>query len=157
MPGADRTVTFWALPVFILLVFSASMFGAIFTPGAWYTQLTKPALTPPGWIFTPVWLVLYGMIALAGWLVWKKGPGLKHPALLAWAGQLVLNALWSWLFFGLQNPALALADIVILLLCIIFFICYAYPLSRAAAILFVPYALWVGFAACLNLGIVLLN
>ncbi len=157
MPKAHRLTAGWALLGFILLVFLTSIFGAIFKPGAWYAQLAKPALTPPGWVFTPAWLLLYLMIALAGWLVWKNGPGLKHAALLCWAGQLLLNALWSWVFFGLQNPALAFADIVVLLIIIVSFIRFAYPISRSAALLFIPYALWVGFAVYLNLGIVLLN
>lgn len=146
-----------ALIIFLILVILASMFGAAFRPGPWYDELIKPALNPPGWIFTPVWLTLYLMIAVSGWLIWKKTRSLKNPAMLCWGIQLVVNALWSWLFFGLQRPGLALFDIIILLIIIIGFIRYAWPVSRAASMLFVPYALWVGFAAYLNLGIIVLN
>lgn len=145
------------LLVILSLVAATSSFGALFPPGPWYQELTKPALTPPGWVFTPVWLTLYLMIALAGWLVWRKAPSPWHTAVVLWAAQLVLNAIWSWIFFGLQSPELALVDICLLLLLILGFILYAYPLSRSAALLFLPYAAWVGLAAYLNLGIVWLN
>ncbi len=143
--------------IILVLVLLTSSFGAIFQPGPWYWDLTQPALTPPSWIFTPVWLILYLMIAVAGWLTWRKVASLKHPAVICWGAQLVLNALWSWFFFGLENPELALIDILCLFLLILAFIKYALPVARAAALLFVPYALWVGFAAYLNLGIVVLN
>jgi translocator protein len=146
-----------SLIVFLILVVLTSMFGAIFRPGPWYDELIKPALTPPGWIFTPVWLTLYLMIAVAGWFLWKKEPYVKNPALICWGAQLIVNALWSWLFFGLQRPGLALIDIAVLLVLIISFIRLAWPISRTSSLLFIPYALWVGFAAYLNLGLVVLN
>ena len=146
-----------AFIVILALVVLTSLFGAIFTPGAWYAELEKPALTPPGWVFTPVWLVLYLMIAISGWLVWIRTATLKHPAVMLWGAQLILNALWSFLFFGLENPAAAFVDILALLVLIILFIIYSFPVSRTASLLFIPYALWVAFAAYLNLGIVLLN
>jgi len=143
--------------IFLALVLITSSFGAIFRPGPWYDELIKPALTPPGWIFTPVWLTLYLMIAIAGWLVWQKNRSIKNPAIVCWGCQIVLNALWSWLFFGLQSPALALVNIFLLLILILAFIRFSWPVSRSASILFMPYALWVAFATYLNLGIVLLN
>lgn len=143
--------------VFLMLVLITSIFGAFFRPGPWYEELVKPALTPPGWLFSPVWITLYVMIAIAGWLVWKRTELLKHPALLCWGGQLLANALWSWLFFGMESPGLAFADIVVLLSLICGFVYYAYPVSKISSILFVPYALWVFFAAYLNLGIIFLN
>ena len=149
--------TFGSLFLALILVGLTSSFGALFRPGPWYQALDKPAFTPPGWVFSPVWGALYLMIAAAGWLVWRSVRRPAHPALLAWAGQLVANALWSWIFFGLKNPGLALLDILVLLGLILAFTAYAYPVSRGASLLFVLYALWVGFAAYLNLGIVLLN
>lgn len=143
--------------IFLTLVIITSSLGTIFRPGPWYDELVKPALTPPGWIFTPVWLTLYLMIAIAGWIAWQKTSSIRHPAVVCWGCQLVLNAMWSWLFFGLQSPVLALLDIFLLLLLILAFIMFSWQVSRAASILFMPYALWVGFAAYLNLGIVLLN
>jgi tryptophan-rich sensory protein len=143
--------------IILFLVVLAASFGAVFRPGPWYEALNKPAFTPPGWIFSPVWAALYLMIAVAGWLAWRNAADRKHPAIVLWASQLALNALWSWIFFGLENPGLALLDIVVLLLLILAFAGCAFPVSRSASLLFVPYALWVGFAAYLNLGIVLLN
>ena len=146
-----------SLVIFIILVILTSMFGAVFRPGPWYDELIKPVLTPPGWVFSPAWLTLYLMIAVAGWLLWKKTGSLRNPAMICWGAQLVVNALWSWLFFGLQRPGLAFMNITILLCLIVAFILYAWPLNRASSYLFVPYALWVCFAAYLNLGIVILN
>ncbi|MFP4084651.1 MAG: TspO/MBR family protein [Desulfonatronovibrio sp.] len=143
--------------LFLVLVLAASAFGSVFRPGSWYDELVKPALTPPGWIFPPVWITLYVMIAIAGWLAWKRAGTLKHPALLCWGGQLFANALWSWFFFGIESPELAFADIVVLFSMICGFIYYAYPISKSSSILFIPYVLWVFFAAYLNLGIIFLN
>jgi translocator protein len=146
-----------SLLIFPALVILASMFGAAFRPGPWYDELIKPALNPPGWIFTPVWLTLYLMIAVAGWLVWKKVRSIKNPVMILWGAQLVFNALWSWIFFGLERPGLAFADILIIFVLIAGFIRYAWPISRPASLLFMPYFLWVAFASYLNLGIVILN
>lgn len=146
-----------SLLIFLVLVILTSSFGAVFRPGPWYDELIKPALTPPGWIFTPVWLTLYLMIAIAGWLAWKKVRSISSPVMILWGAQLVFNALWSWIFFGLERPGLAFADIMILLVLIAGFIRYARPVSRAASLLFMPYFLWVAFASYLNLGIVILN
>ena len=143
--------------VFLALVAAASAFGGQFMPGPWYEELNKSSLTPPGWVFGPVWLVLYVMIAISGWLVWRNVLNPKHPAVICWGGQLILNAMWTWIFFGLQNPGLAQADILFLLAFILAFILYSYPVSRAASALFIPYGLWVGLASYLNLMIILLN
>lgn len=143
--------------IFLIIVLISSSFGAVFRPGPWYDELIKPALNPPGWIFTPVWIILYLMIAISGWLLWKKCRSLKNPAVIFWAIQMILNALWSWIFFGLEMPFLSFINISLLLVFILFYIFHTYPLSRAASLLFVPYALWVGFASYLNLGIVILN
>lgn len=143
--------------VFLLLVAAAAMSGAVFRPEAWYDDLLKPALTPPGWLFTPVWLILYVMIARAGHLVWKRAGLSAGRELAVWGLQLASNALWSWLFFGIQRPLWALLDLSVLLGLIIWFIKLSRRLSRRASWLFVPYALWAGFAFYLNLGIVILN
>ncbi len=147
----------FSFAVFLILVSLTSFFGVFFRPGPWYDDLVKPALTPPGWVFSPVWITLYIMIASAGWLVWKKVRSLTHPAVICWGGQLVVNAVWSWLFFGLERPELAFIDITVLLILIACFIRYSYSISRVSSVLFLPYFIWVGFAAYLNLGIVLLN
>ena len=145
-----------ALLVFIVLVAAAALTGAQFEPGAWYSQLAKPAWTPPDELFAPVWSALYLAIALAGWRVWRVARGLP-ASLQLWGVQLVLNMLWSWLFFGLHRPRLALLDIVLLLLSIVAFIATAQRHSIVASWLFVPYMAWVAFATALNVAIVRLN
>jgi tryptophan-rich sensory protein len=144
-----------SLAVFVALVAAAAFTGAQFEPGAWYEALEKPQWTPPGWLFAPVWTLLYIAIAFAGWLTWRQRATPVTPASILWFLQLLLNASWSWVFFGLREPTFALVNIVILLTIIVAFIVAAE--SRVAAVLFVPYALWVGFATALNLQIVRLN
>lgn len=145
-----------ALLVFLALVAGAAAVGAQFQPGAWYAALAKPDWTPPNWLFAPVWTALYVAIATSGWLVWRRTPRVGAPLAL-WAAQLVLNAAWSWLFFGLHRPGLAVADIVVLLAAIAGFIVASRRVSPAAAALFVPYLLWVAFATALNVAIWRLN
>ena len=144
------------LLVFLAVTFGAAAFGAQFMPGPWYADLVKPAWTPPNWIFGPVWTVLYVMIALSAWLVWRERPRFGLPLGL-WVAQLGLNTIWSWLFFGLERPGMAAIDIVVLLGTIVA-TAYAFAhVSRIAALLLLPYALWVGFASALNLAIWRLN
>lgn len=143
--------------VFVVLVFLAALIGTQFGPGPWYTALQKPAWTPPNWLFGPVWTVLYLGIAVAGWLVWRSPRTAIAKPMLFWGVQLLLNGLWSYLFFGLQRPGLALIDIVLLLIAIGCFIVQARNTSALAAWLFVPYMLWVGFATALNFAIWQLN
>lgn len=146
-----------SLVVFIALVAIAAAAGAWFEPGDWYVQLAKPDWTPPSWLFAPVWTVLYIAIAIAGWLVWRSARAAWTPALSAWALQLILNTLWSWLFFGMHLPGVALLDLFLLIVSIIAFIVLARRQSRLASWLFAPYLLWVAFAGALNLAIVLRN
>jgi len=147
-----------ALCVFIALVAGVAFFGAQFTPGEWYQSLRRPPLTPPNWLFGPVWSLLYLAIAVGAFLVWRSpdrsGVGL---GLGLWAAQLVLNALWSYLFFGLNRPGLALVEIIVLLAVIIATTVVFFSIRRPAGVLFVPYALWVGFATYLNAGFWFLN
>jgi benzodiazapine receptor len=147
-----------ALGVFIALVAGAAFVGAQFTPGEWYQSLRRPPLTPPNWLFGPVWSLLYLAIAVAAFLVWRSpersGVGL---GLGLWAVQLVLNALWSYLFFGLERPGLALVEIIVLLAVIVATTVVFLSIRKPAGVLFVPYALWVAFAAYLNAGFWLLN
>jgi len=138
------------------LTVAVATIGAQFMPGPWYEALAKPDWTPPPWIFGPVWTALYLMIATAAWLVWIARPRVS-AALACWMLQLVLNGIWSWLFFGLQRPGLAAVDIVALLIAILATV-YAFGrVSRAAAWLLVPYLCWVAFAAALNITIWRLN
>ncbi len=146
------------LVVFVILTAAAAAIGAQFEPGSWYASLNKPQWNPPNAVFGPVWSFLYLLIAIAGWRVWLERPQpWAQSALRLWLLQLVLNTLWSWLFFGLHQPLWALIDIVALLATIIFFIVKAWPRNQPAAWLFVPYALWVAFATALNAAIFWMN
>jgi tryptophan-rich sensory protein len=151
---ANGTVT--SLVVFVAFVAAVALFGAQFQPGSWYETLQKPTWNPPNWVFGPVWTILYIGIAIAGWRVWCE-TGRFVSALALWIGQLVLNACWSMLFFGLHRPDIALVDIILLLALIVAFIVKARRHSTLASWLFVPYFAWVAFAAALNFAIWQLN
>lgn len=145
-----------SLAFFILLVAGAAWFGAHFEPGSWYASLERPPLAPPNWIFAPVWTLLYLGIAVAGWLVWRCGSANTVPLAL-WGAQLALNALWSFLFFGLERPALALVEILVLLFLVVGTAVVFFRIRPLAGWLFVPYAVWLGFASYLNAGFWFLN
>jgi tryptophan-rich sensory protein len=138
--------------------FGAAALGGFFQPGEWYAQLQKPAWNPPNWIFGPVWTALYAMMALAAWLVWQRGGwAVQRWRLGLFVLQLVFNALWSPLFFGLRNPALAFADIVLLWLALLATVVSFWRERRVAGLLLAPYLAWVTFAAALNLTLWRLN
>ena len=145
-----------SLLVFLAVVAAAAFTGTQFMPGGWYAALDKPSWTPPNWLFSPVWTLLYIAIAVAGWLVWRKTRRID-AALAIWIAQLVVNAAWSWLFFGIHQTGLALADIMLLLVLIAGFIALARRASRIASALFIPYFLWVAYATTLNFAIWRLN
>jgi tryptophan-rich sensory protein len=145
-----------SLGFFVVLVAGAALWGSMFEPGAWYAALRKPPLTPPNWIFAPVWIALYLGIAVAGWLVWRARRRIDAPLLL-WGAQLVLNGLWSLLFFGLHLPGVALVEILALLGLIVATAAAFFRIRALAGGLLVPYAAWVAFAAYLNAGIWYLN
>lgn len=144
-----------SLAVFFALTFAAALTGGLFKPGAWYAGLAKPSWTPPNWLFAPAWTVLYIMIAVAGWRIWEAGH--RGPALWLWIGGLIVNALWSYLFFGLQKPGIAFVDLVAMWLSIVAFIVIARGVDTTASLLFVPYLAWVTFAGALNFAIWRLN
>jgi tryptophan-rich sensory protein len=120
-----------------------------------YERLDLPAFAPPGWVFGPGWTVLYPLIALAGWLVWRRA-GLDG-SMVPHAAQLILNAGWTPLFFAAGWYGVALVEIVVLLATIAITIVAFAKRSRPAALLLVPYAAWVAFATCLNAGVWWLN
>ncbi|MFL6619239.1 MAG: TspO/MBR family protein [Povalibacter sp.] len=151
-----RRAGFPSLILFAALVAAAASAGVLFEPGAWYQHLSKPVWTPPNWVFAPVWTALYVGIAVAAWLVWRR-TGRMVLALHFWFAQLVLNWMWSCLFFGLHRPDMAMVDIVLLFAAIVGFIITAARRSAGASWLFVPYAAWVGFASSLNFAIWQLN
>jgi benzodiazapine receptor len=140
----------------------AGIIGSLFTtpsiPG-WYAGLAKPSFNPPGWVFAPVWTALYAMMGLAAWLVYEKGfkkPEVKR-ALTVFAVQLLLNTLWSIVFFGAHQIFGAVIVIVLLWAMILWTILLFRRISKAAACLLVPYILWVSFAAVLTVSIFTLN
>lgn len=145
----------WSLAVFVLLVVVTASSGVFFQPGEWYQSLRKPFWTPPSWLFGPVWSLLYIMIAIAGWLVWRTDPA--SPAMWIWALQLVLNGLWSAIFFGQRRMDWAFIEVVFLWLSVAGFILAAYGISPTAALLFVPYLIWVTIAATLNFTVWRMN
>ena len=138
-----------------IAVFLTACSGAVFKPDVWYDELQKPSWTPPGWVFPVVWTILYIMIAYSGWLIWRaEGMGLVFGL---WILQLVLNGAWSWLFFGRRRMDQALADVSLMWLAIVFYILLAWPVSALAAMLFIPYLVWVSIAALLNLRVLQMN
>ena len=144
---------------FLVLTAAAAAVGTLVEPGSWYAGIDKPDLTPPDAVFGPVWGVLYLMIAVAGWLLWQvrdTSPSAR-VALGLWLFQLVLNGLWSGLFFGVHRLGLAFAEILVLWLAILATIAVAWRARPLAGMLLIPYFLWVGFAAWLNGTIWLLN
>ncbi len=143
---------------FIATCFLAALTGAAYRPGDWYERLAKPSWRPPNRLFAPVWTVLYFLIAVSGWLVWREAgfAGAALP-LAIYALQLVLNAAWTPLFFGLHRPDLGFLDIVLVWLSVAATIALFYPIHASAALLLLPYLAWVTFAAALNFAVWRLN
>jgi len=146
----------------ILIAESAGLIGSIFTSSAipnWYAALNKPSFNPPGWLFGPVWVVLYALMGIASYLVWQKWDSspIAKAAVILYIIHLAFNSLWSILFFGLKNPGLAFVEILVLWGMILALIIIFYSVDRRAAYLMIPYILWVSFAAILNLSIWRLN
>lgn len=149
---------FQSAVVFVLLAITClgtGVFGGLLTSpsirSGWYDSLVKPSFTPPAWVFGPVWTLLYLLMAVSAWLVWSGQ--MRHPVripLAVFFSQLVLNVLWSALFFARKNPGWALAEIVVLWISILATVALFWTVSRPAAILLAPYALWVLYAMILN-------
>jgi tryptophan-rich sensory protein len=147
-----------------LIAFLAVCLGVMALGGAltattvrtWYQTLEKPGFAPPDWIFGPVWASLYIMIAVAGWLVWRR-TGVRGPALALFAVQLALNLGWTMLFFGMTWIGAALLEIVILWIMIAAATRTFFSISKTAGLLFLPYLLWVAYAALLNGAIWVMN
>jgi tryptophan-rich sensory protein len=127
-------------------------------PGAWYASLAKPAWTPSNALFGPVWTVLYVLMGVAAWLVWKRAGFRGAGAALAlFVVQLVLNALWSYVFFGLHRISAAFLDIVVLWAVILVVTVLFWRKVRMAGVLMLPYLIWVGYASCLNFALWQMN
>ena len=153
-PSVWIGLIFW-----LAITFTAAWIGSWFQPGEWYAGLVKPSWTPPGWLFGPVWTLLYIMMAVAAWLVWRcqAGQTAKRMALVAFVVQLALNAIWSWAFFAARSPGLGLVVIIGLLAAIIWTAMAFFRVSRPAGILMLPYLAWVAYATTLNAGIFVMN
>jgi benzodiazapine receptor len=149
------------LAVLVLVCFAAAGLGGLVTTPripTWYADLAKPTWTPPDWIFGPVWTLLYLMMAFSAWLVWRQAgfAGTKLPLAL-FAIQLVLNSLWSVLFFGLHSPGAAAVEIILLWAAILVTLLAFWKRSNLAGALLTPYWAWVSFAAVLNVTIWWMN
>lgn len=138
-------LAFWLLPTF-----AVAAFGSQFEPGQWYQNLNRPAITPPGWVFGPVWGLLYLAMSFAAWLVWRRRTGKETLPLAFFLAQLLLNGLWSWLFFGQQLIGLALVDLLLLVALVAVTTRLFIGINRLAGALMIPYLLWVAFASVLN-------
>jgi tryptophan-rich sensory protein len=148
--------------VSIVIALSAGAIGGFATVSSvatWYPGLNKPAFNPPNAVFGPVWTVLYVLMALAAWRVWRAPApdGRRRQALVLYGVQLVLNLAWSLIFFGLRRPDLALADIVALLAALIATTAAFWRIDRPAGLMLLPYIAWVAFASALNFEIWRLN
>ena len=137
--------------VSLVLCFGAAAIGTQFMPGEWYAGVAKPSWNPPNWIFGPVWSLLYTLMAVAAWRVWRKaGFRGSGQAMAAFGIQLVLNAAWSWLFFGRHRMDLAFVEIIALWVAILATMIAFHRIDRPAAWLLAPYLAWVAFASVLN-------
>ena len=138
----------------IAVCLAAAVIGAQVTDPAWYASLEQPDWAPPSWLFGPVWTVLYLFMSIAAWLVWKFRGFKRAPVALGlFLVQLVFNAAWSWLFFGLRRPGLAFAEIVLLWVLVLATLAAFGNVRRLAAWLLLPYLIWVTFAAMLNFSL----
>ena len=154
----SRSAQALGLVGWLAVCFAAPALGGFFMPGEWYASLKKPAWTPPNWIFGPVWTALYTMMAVAAWLVWRRGGWeTQRRALGIFLVQLALNAAWTPLFFGLHWLGVACVEIILLWCAIIATLIAFRTVSRPAAWLLAPYLAWVSFASILNFTLGRLN
>lgn len=160
MPSMTRRQQFTGLIGWFILSFAVSAVGAIASIEArsFYAGLEQPDWAPPGWLFGPVWTLLFALMAIAAWLVWRNG-GFRtnRIALSLFLTQLAFNALWSWLFFAWRLGGPAFADILLLWVLILATLVAFWRAERLAGILLIPYLLWVSFAAFLNYAVWQLN
>lgn len=152
---ADPSQLWWLVGFLVLVIVPGSLIGYRTAPGDWYARLNKPSFNPPNRLFAPVWLILYVLIATAGWIVWVRAP--LSIAMVAWGVQLLLNWLWSPVFFALHRPWLAVLVIAALDAAVVVFLAAAWSIDPVAALLFVPYLAWIAFATLLNVSLARLN
>lgn len=152
---------FFKLVISITISELAGVIGSFFTfdsISTWYAYINKPNFSPPNWVFGPVWTTLFALMGIALFLVWKNdNTTYKKKAVSIFFVQLVLNTLWSIIFFGLHSPFGAFIEIILLWIAILFTIIYFAKISKTAGILLLPYIIWVSFAGVLNFFIWQLN
>jgi len=154
-PAGRQTL---ALIGWLALCFAASGTAVFVSIGGWYSSLNKPSWNPPPWIFGPVWSLLYMMMAVAAWLVWREGGWKRNGRTLGlFLLQWLLNALWTPLFFGMHRSGLAFAEIIMLWIVLAATLRLFWRVSKVAGVLLVPYLAWVSLAAALNFAIWRLN
>jgi len=154
----DRKSSIGALVIFLVISFIPALLGSMFRPDAWYEGLIKPALNPPNWIFGPVWTFLYAVMGISAWIVWLQRQTVPvQTAFVLFGIQLLFNGFWTYIFFGLKNPGLAFAEILILWVAIAFTLAAFWQKSRCAGLLMIPYLSWVSFAVYLNFELWRLN
>jgi benzodiazapine receptor len=152
----------WRLIISIFICQLAGIIGSVFTTpqiSTWYATLKKPSFSPPNWLFGPVWITLFVLMGISLFLVWRKGSDTQFVknGLIIFGIQLAFNILWSIAFFGLKSPISGLFVIVILWITILLTILQFSKITELAAMLLVPYIVWVSFAAILNLSLYSLN
>ncbi|PST81936.1 TspO protein [Pedobacter yulinensis] len=160
--GSAKGINFGALAISLAITLAVGALGGLLTArsvNGWYKTLAKPSFNPPAEVFGPVWTALFILIGTAAYLVWRKRHEVLHwPRIVAvYAIQLILNLMWSFLFFYLRDVALALAEVLVFLVVIAMNGLVFYRVDRRAGFLFIPYFLWVSFAAVLNWQIYILN
>ena len=155
------SLSFWPrLAAAALPVIATWLAASLGTPAGmgWYQALSKPAFTPPGWVFGQVWTVLYAMMIYVAWRLLGLAPSRERmQALVIFYAQLVLNAGWSFAFFFAQSPIAGLVVIALLTAIVLAAILAFWKVDRLSGILFIPYAIWLFFAGAINLGVVILN
>ncbi|SFJ10352.1 TspO/MBR family protein [Planctomicrobium piriforme] len=159
-PSGQRTsLPVWlGLPAWVVVSFLPSLTGLFFMPGEWYKTLQRPELAPPNWVFAPVWTTLYFLMGVSAWLVWRQvGWSRGKVPLSLFLCQLVVNGLWTWLFFGLHEIGIALLDLLLMIVLVALTIAAFWKISRPAAVLLLPYLAWISFAGYLNFAFWQLN
>lgn len=160
MANLSKTQRGWGLVGWLALCFATAAIGAVASRQAagFYASLAQPDWAPPASVFGPVWTALYALMAIAAWLAWREGGFARNRAALTlFVVQLVVNALWSWLFFAWHRGALAFVDIVLLWVLIVATIAASWRIRPLAGALLLPYLAWVSFAAALNFAVWRMN
>jgi benzodiazapine receptor len=162
MVNTQKSFQFIPFIINLAIPLAIGLIGSVFTSGSesiWYMNLQKPSFNPPGWLFGPVWSALYILIGISSYLVWKKRAQIAHlPRVAAvYFIQLLLNLLWSFLFFYAHNIGAALIEIIVLLVVIVINANVFYKIDKTAGLLFIPYFLWVCFATLLTYGFYSIN